>query len=118
MSAAIAVRALDGLRQVPPTPPTEEVSRNGMSKQDQHEAVAEAVRLREEACISQAAAEIEAGTALRTWFAATASRRPLAYAVYLAALERQEAAVHYVERLSALVGAGVQTGATWMREPA
>ena len=87
-----------------------------MSEQDQHDAVAEAIRLREDAYISWAAAEIEAGTALRTWFAATASRRPLAYAVYLAALEREEAAAHDVERLSALVGADVPTAATWVRE--
>ncbi len=117
MSAAIAVPARDGYRQVSPAAPSEEFRGNGMSEQDQDDAVAEALRLREDACNSRAAAEMEAGTALRTWLAATASRRPLAYAVYLAALEREKAAAHYVERLSALVGAGVQTG-TWVGEPA
>jgi hypothetical protein len=87
-----------------------------MTEQDQQEAAAEAVRLREDAYISWAAAEIEAGTALQTWFAATESRRPLAYAVYLAALEREEAAAHDVERLSALVGVEVPTCSTWVRQ--
>ncbi|MEO6858398.1 MAG: hypothetical protein ABI323_07410 [Solirubrobacteraceae bacterium] len=87
-----------------------------MSEQDQHEAAVEAIFLRDDAHISWADAETECGAALRTWYAATESRRVSAYAVYLAALEREEAAARDIERLTAVIRASAPPITTCVKE--
>jgi hypothetical protein len=78
-----------------------------MGTQGQHCAAVSEMRRRDNAYILWAATESESGDALGAWFAAVPSRRPSAYAVYRAALEREEAAARHLERLSGLTGSCV-----------
>lgn len=60
------------------------------------------VRLLDDAYLAWFSAESESGDALRAWWHSTGSSRPTAYAVYRAALDREEAAAHDLERLWSL----------------
>jgi len=57
------------------------------------------VRLIDDAYLAWFYAESEAETLLRAWFQATGGRRETAYVAYRAALEREEASAHDLERL-------------------
>jgi hypothetical protein len=81
-----------------------------MSKQSQHCVAVSDIRRRDNAYILWAATESECGQALQAWGAASPSQGASAYAVYRAALEREEAAARHLERISGSteVGGAVQ----------
>jgi hypothetical protein len=60
------------------------------------------VRLLDDAYIAWFAAESECEQALRAWFDGTSDNRGEAYFAYRAALDREEAAAHDLQRLGAL----------------
>jgi hypothetical protein len=60
-------------------------------------------RLADDAYMAWAVADHDCAAALRVWFDATAGRRAAARAAYRAALDREEAAAHDLERLATLV---------------
>jgi hypothetical protein len=61
------------------------------------------VRLLDDAYMAWFAAESECEQALRAWFDGTSGNRARAYFAYRAALDREEAAAHDLQRLGALV---------------
>jgi hypothetical protein len=75
-----------------------------MGKQSQHCVAVSETRRRENAYILWAATESACGDALTAWFAASPRQRPTAYAVYRAALEREEAAARHLEQISVTTG--------------
>jgi hypothetical protein len=60
------------------------------------------VRLLDDAYLAWFSAESESETALKGWWQSTGASRPAAYAAYRAALDREEAAAHDLERLWSL----------------
>jgi hypothetical protein len=64
------------------------------------------VRLIDDAYLAWLGAETEAERLLRAWFQATGQRRDVAYLVYRAALEREEASARDLERLWRLASGG------------
>ncbi|MBV9606311.1 MAG: hypothetical protein JO027_14440 [Solirubrobacterales bacterium] len=65
-----------------------------------HTEIAEiGVRLIDDAYLTWFSAESECESALQAWFQATGERREMAYAVYRAALDREEASARDLERL-------------------
>ena len=73
-----------------------------MSEEATQEVAEVGVRLLDDAQRAWFIAEGECGEALRAWFQAPPAKRVDAYAVYCAALDREEAAAHDLERLSEL----------------
>ncbi len=57
------------------------------------------VRLWDDAYLAWLSAEIECETALQAWFRSTGQARENRYLTYLAALDREEASAHDLERL-------------------
>jgi hypothetical protein len=57
------------------------------------------VRLLDDAYLAWFSAETECGTALQAWFQSTGEAREDRYLSYLAALDREEASAHDLERL-------------------
>ena len=66
------------------------------------EVAAIGVRLLDDAYLAWFSAEAESETALQAWWQSTGANRPIAYAAYRAALDREEAAAHDLERLWSL----------------
>jgi hypothetical protein len=62
------------------------------------------VRLLDDAHIAWRIAQVECAEALRSWFEASAGGRADASMAYRAALDREEAAAHDLERLAMLAG--------------
>ena len=60
------------------------------------------VPLLDDAYVTWFMAERESEQALHAWFDAASARRRLAYVTYRAALDREEAAAHDLQRLSGL----------------
>jgi hypothetical protein len=73
-----------------------------MSKETEQEVAEVGVRLLDDAYMAWFIAESESEQALRAWFKAAPAQRAESYLVYLAALDREEAAAHDLERLSHL----------------
>ena len=65
----------------------------------QNEIAAIGVRLLDDAYLAWFSAESECEQALHSWFHATGEQRTTAYFAYRAALDREEAASHDLERL-------------------
>jgi hypothetical protein len=66
------------------------------------EVAAIGVRLLDDAYLAWFSAETESETALQAWWHSTGANRPIAYAAYRAALDREEAAARDLERLWSL----------------
>jgi hypothetical protein len=66
------------------------------------EVAAIGVRLLDDAYLAWFTAESESESALNAWWRSTGASRPIAYAAYRAALDREEAAAHDLERLWSL----------------
>lgn len=60
-------------------------------------------RALDDAHMTWIAAEVAAGDALNAWFEAAAPDRAAAYVTYSAALDREEAAAHDLQRLGDLI---------------
>jgi hypothetical protein len=69
------------------------------------------IRLLEDAYLAWAAAASESEQALHAWLEPGASRRAMAYPVYRAALDREEAAALDLRRLSEIAGRLIEAGA-------
>jgi hypothetical protein len=70
-----------------------------MTDHTQTESAAIGVRLLDDAYLAWFGAESECEQALRAWFEARGGERSSAYLAYQAALDREEAAAHDLERL-------------------
>jgi hypothetical protein len=75
------------------------------------EVAAIGIRLLEDAYLAWAAAASESEQALHAWLEPVGSRRAMAYPVYRAALDREEAAALDLRRLSELAGRLVESRA-------
>jgi hypothetical protein len=64
-----------------------------------HEVAQIGIRLLDDAYMAWFAAESESESALRTWFEGRAQSREAGYVAYRAALDREEAAAHDLDRL-------------------
>ena len=70
-----------------------------MSDHDQTDVAAIGVRLLTDASLAWFSAEIGCDQTLRAWFEATGEQAATTYHAYRAALDREEAAAHDLERL-------------------
>lgn len=73
-----------------------------MPEVSEHEIAKIGVRLLDDAYTAWRAAEAETAAALRAWFDRTIRDRDAAWTVYQAALDREEAAAHDLQRLTSV----------------
>jgi hypothetical protein len=73
-----------------------------MTDEEGTEVAAIGVRLLDDAYLAWFSAEHECESALQAWWRSSGPSRSLAYAAYRAALDREEAAAHDLERLWSL----------------
>jgi hypothetical protein len=73
-----------------------------MTNESEHEIAEIGVRLLDDAYTAWRAAAMDAGAALRAWLEGSSRNRDIGWFAYLAALDREEAAAHDLERLSQL----------------